>query len=204
MAVFADELGSRSIAGGLEDERRDATSKPDNEPLILAPPSPLLIYMSSLNRQFLLPALRSRNYRLFFAGQGVSLIGTWVTHIATVWLVYHLTNSALMLGIVGFISQIPIFVLTPFGGIFVDRSDPRRILIWTQILAMLQSLTLATLVLSDVIQIWHLLALSLFQGIINAIDAPARQVFAIELVENRAHLPNALAIDSTTPFPVTN
>ena len=153
--------------------------------------------MSSPDRQLLLPALRSRNYRLFFAGQGVSLIGTWMTQIATVWLVYHLTNSALMLGIVGFTSQIPSFLLTPFGGVFVDRSDPRRILIGTQILAMLQSLTLAALVLSGAIQIWHLLALSLFQGIVNAIDGPARQVFAIELVENRAELPNAIAINST-------
>jgi MFS family permease len=153
--------------------------------------------MPASDRQFLLPALRSRNYRLFFAGQGVSLIGTWMTQIATVWLVYHLTNSALMLGVVGFTSQIPSFLLTPFGGVFVDRSDPRRILIGTQILAMVQSLTLAALVLSGAIQIWHLLVLSLFQGIVNAIDAPARQVFAIELVENRADLPNAIAINST-------
>lgn len=80
--------------------------------------------MPAPDRQVLLPALRSRNYRLFFAGQGVSLIGTWMTQIATVWLVYHLTNSALMLGIVGFIGQIPSFLLTPFGGVFVDRSDP--------------------------------------------------------------------------------
>jgi MFS family permease len=153
--------------------------------------------MPAPDRQFLLPALRSRNYRLFFAGQGISLIGTWMTQIATVWLVYHLTNSALMLGIVGFTSQIPSFLLTPFGGVFVDRSDPRRILIGTQILAMIQSLTLAALVLSGAIQIWHLLALSLFQGMVNAIDAPARQVFAIELVENREDLPNAIAINST-------
>jgi MFS family permease len=153
--------------------------------------------MSSPDRQFLLPALRSRNYRLFFAGQGISLIGTWMTQIATVWLVYHLTNSALMLGIVGFTSQIPSFLLTPFGGVFVDRYDPRRILIGTQILAMVQSLTLAALALSGVVQIWHLLALSLFQGIVNAIDAPARQVFAIELVEHREDLPNAIAINST-------
>lgn len=120
-----------------------------------------------------------------------------MTQLATVWLVYHLTNSALMLGIIGFASQIPSFLLTPFGGVFVDRSDPHRILIGTQILAMLQSLTLAALALSGVVQIWHLLALSLFQGIVNAVDAPARQVFAIELVENRGDLPNAIAINST-------
>jgi MFS family permease len=154
-------------------------------------------YMQSPDHKFLLPALRSRNYRLFFAGQGVSLIGTWMTQIATVWLVYHLTNSAMMLGIVGFTSQIPSFLLTPFGGVFVDRFDRHRILIVTQVLAMAQSLTLAALALSGTIQIWHLLVLSLFQGIVNAIDAPARQVFVVELVEKREDLANAIAINST-------
>jgi MFS family permease len=120
--------------------------------------------MQATNLRFLPPALRSRNYRLFFAGQGISLIGTWMTQIATVWLVYHLTNSALMLGVIGFTSQIPSLLLTPFGGVFVERFDRHRILIGTQILAMVQSLTLAALALSGVIQIWHILALSLFQG----------------------------------------
>ncbi len=153
--------------------------------------------MQTSEHKFFLPALRSRNYRLFFAGQGVSLIGTWMTQIATVWLVYHLTNSAFMLGVVGFTSQIPSFVLSPFGGVFVDRFSRHRILVGTQILAMVQSLTLATLALSGIIQIWHILVLSLFQGLINAVDAPARQVFAIELVEKREDLANAIAINST-------
>lgn len=146
--------------------------------------------------KFFLPALRSRNYRLFFAGQGVSLIGTWMTQIATVWLVYHLTQSALMLGIVGFTSQIPSFLLAPFGGVFVDRFPRHQILVGTQILAMVQSLALAALALSGVINIWQILALSLFQGLINAIDVPARQVFIIELVEQREDLANAIAINS--------
>jgi MFS family permease len=145
----------------------------------------------------ILPALQSRNYRLFFAGQGVSLIGTWMTQIATVWLVYHLTNSAFMLGVVGFTSQIPNFVLAPFGGVIVDRFPCFRILVSTQILAMIQSLSLAALALSGVIQIWHILALSLFQGIINAVDAPARQVFVVELVERKEDLANAIAINAT-------
>ena len=153
--------------------------------------------MQATNLKFLPPALRSRNYRLFFAGQGISLIGTWMTQIATVWLVYHLTNSALMLGLIGFTSQIPSLLLTPFGGVFVERFDRHRILIGTQILAMLQSLTLAALALSGVIQIWHILALSLFQGIITAVDAPARQVFVTELVDRREDLANAIAINST-------
>ena len=153
--------------------------------------------MQTTENKSLFPALRSRNYRLFFAGQGVSLIGTWMTQIATVWLVYDLTQSAFMLGIVGFTSQIPSFVLAPFGGAFVDRFSRHQILIGTQILAMGQSLALATLALSGAIQIWHVFALSIFQGIINAVDAPARQVFVFELVEQREDLANAIAINST-------
>lgn len=146
----------------------------------------------------LLPALRSKNYQLFFAGQGISLIGTWMTQLATIWLVYNLTNSPLMLGVVGFSSQIPSFFLAPFGGVFVDRFSRYRTLIGTQILAMIQSLTLAVLALTGVIQVWHIIALSLFQGFINALDAPARQAFAPELVERREDLANAIAINSTT------
>jgi MFS family permease len=148
-------------------------------------------------RNFFPPALRSKNYRLFFAGQGVSLIGSWMTQIATVWLVYNLTQSVFMLGLVGFTSQIPNFLLAPFGGLLVDRFPGRRILIGTQVLAMVQSLTLAALALSGVIQLWHIFALSLFQGLINAVDAPARQVFVIDLVEKREDLASAIAINST-------
>ena len=153
--------------------------------------------MQKTDRISFLPALRSRNYRLFFAGQGVSLIGTWMTQIATVWLVYNLTHSALMLGIIGFTSQIPSFILAPFGGVVVDRFDRHRILVWTQVLAMIQSLVLAALALSGVIEIWHIIVLSFIQGLINAVDAPARQTFAVELVERREDLANAIAINST-------
>jgi MFS family permease len=145
----------------------------------------------------LLPALRSRNYRLFFGGQGISLIGSWMTQLATIWLVYHLTNNPFMLGVVGFMSQIPSFFLTPLGGVFVDRFSRHRILIGTQILAMIQSLTLAVLTFTGIIHIWHIIALSLLQGIINAFDAPARQAFVSELVERRDDLANAIAINST-------
>ena len=153
--------------------------------------------MQATESKFLPPALRSRNYRLFFGGQGISLIGTWMTQIATVWLVYHITNSAFMLGVVGFTSQIPNFLLTPFGGVFADRFPRRRILVTTQILSMVQSLTLAALALSNTIEIWHIIGLSLFQGTISAIDAPARQVFVTELIERKQDLPNAIAINST-------
>ncbi|BAZ47691.1 major facilitator transporter [Nostoc sp. NIES-4103] len=144
-----------------------------------------------------LPALQSKNYRLFFAGQGISLIGTWMTQLATIWLVYSLTNSALMLGVVGFTSQIPSFFLAPFGGVFVDRFSRYRTLIATQIMAMFQSLALAVLALTGVIQVWHIIVLSLLQGFINALDAPARQAFVPELVERREDLANAIAINST-------
>ncbi|MDZ8051261.1 MAG: MFS transporter [Aulosira sp. ZfuVER01] len=147
--------------------------------------------------KLLLPALKSKNYRLFFAGQGISLIGTWMTQLATIWLVYSLTNSPLMLGVVGFTSQIPSFFLAPFGGVFVDRFSRYRTLIGTQIMAMIQSLALAVLALTGVIQVWHIIALSLFQGFINALDAPARQAFVPELVEKREDLANAIAINST-------
>ncbi|WP_375497029.1 MFS transporter [uncultured Nostoc sp.] len=148
-------------------------------------------------KKSLLPALRSRNYQLFFAGQGISLIGTWMTQLATIWLVYDLTKSPLMLGVVGFSSQIPSFFLAPFGGVFVDRFSRYRTLISTQVLAMIQSLTLAALALTGVIQVWQIIALSLFQGFINALDAPARQAFVPELVEHREDLGNAIAINST-------
>lgn len=145
----------------------------------------------------ILRALNSRNYRLFFIGQAISLIGTWMTQIATVWLVYHLTNSALWLGFVGFSSQIPSFFLTPFGGILVDRWNRHRILIITQALAMLQSLALAVLALTGSIHIWHILLLSIVQGLITAVDSPARQAFVTEMVEKKEDLGNAIALNSS-------
>jgi MFS family permease len=151
----------------------------------------------AIRKKLQLPAFRSRNYRLFFMGQGISLIGTWMTQIATIWLVYRLTDSALLLGVVGFTSQIPSFFLAPFGGVIVDHFPRQRILIITQILAMIQSLALAVLTLTGVIHIWHIIALSLFQGFINAFDAPARQAFVVDLVELKENLANAIAINST-------
>jgi MFS family permease len=153
--------------------------------------------MQATKTNFLPPALRSRNYRLFFAGQGISLIGSWMTQLATVWLVYHITNSALLLGVVGFTSQIPNFVLTPFGGVLVDRFSRHRILIFTQVLSMLQSLTLAVLALSNLINIEQILVLSFIQGVISAVDAPARQAFVTELIDRKEDLANAIAINST-------
>jgi MFS family permease len=146
---------------------------------------------------FMLRALRHRNYRLFFAGQTVSLVGTWMTRIATSWLVYRLTGSPLLLGLVGFAGQIPSFLLAPFAGVLVDHWNRHRLLVATQVLAMLQSAALAALALGGIVNIWHILGLSLFQGVINALDMPARQAFVVEMVEDRADLGNAIALNSS-------
>jgi MFS family permease len=146
---------------------------------------------------FMLRALSHRNYKLFFSGQSLSLIGTWMTRIATSWLVYRLTGSALLLGVVGFAGQIPSFLLAPFAGVLVDRWNRHRLLVATQVLAMLQSLALGILALAGIIKIWHVIALSIFQGVINAFDMPARQAFVVEMVEKREDLPNAIALNSS-------
>jgi MFS family permease len=142
-------------------------------------------------------ALRHRNFRLFFSGQSISLIGTWMTRIATSWLVYRLTGSALLLGLVGFMGQIPTFLLAPFAGVWVDRLDRRQVLLWTQALAAAQSLLLAGLTLSKRITIGEILILSAFQGLINAFDMPGRQAFLVQMVEDRKDLGNAIAINSS-------
>lgn len=142
-------------------------------------------------------ALQHRNYRLFFSGQTISLIGTWITRIATSWLVYRLTGSVLLLGVVGFFGQIPTLVLAPFAGVLVDRMDRHRILVITQVLAMMQSLALAILTFAGIITVTHVVLLQLAQGIINAFDTPARQAFVVEMVNDRADLPNAIALNSS-------
>ncbi|MDB5322344.1 MAG: hypothetical protein JWN40_3975 [Phycisphaerales bacterium] len=141
-------------------------------------------------------ALRSRNYRLFFVGQMISLIGTFLTQIATVWLVYKLTKSPLLLGTVAFAGQIPLFFLAPFGGVWADRWNKRKLLIITQILSGLQSLALALLTLTH-IEVWQIVTLAFCQGLINCFDMPARQAFTVEMVENREDLSNAIALNST-------
>ncbi len=146
---------------------------------------------------FAVRALRSRNYRLFFTGQTLSLIGTWMTRVATSWLVYRLTDSALLLGLVGFAGQVPAFFWGPLAGVWVDRWDRHRTLVWTQILSMLQSFALAALALAHIITVWEIILLSLAQGLINAFDMPARQAFVIQMVERREDLGNAIALNSS-------
>src|SRR5882672_1419882 len=152
---------------------------------------------NSFKLGFAVRALRHRNYKLFFGGQSLSLIGTWMTQVASSWLVYRLTNSALLLGLVTFSGQIPALLLTPFAGVWVDRWDRRTVLKVTQVLAMIQSFALAALVLGGNVNIWHILGLSMFQGIVNAFDIPARQTFVVEMIEDRADLPNAIALNSS-------
>ena len=142
-------------------------------------------------------ALRHRNFRLFVEGQSISLIGTWMTRVATSWLVYRLTGSALLLGIVGFAGQILTFLLAPFAGVYVDRLNRRQLLIWTQVLAAIQSLALAALTLAGKITIYEIIGLAIFQGLINAFDMPARQSFLIQMVEDKQDLGNAIALNSS-------
>lgn len=146
---------------------------------------------------FMLRAFRYRNYRLFFGGQVVSLVGTWITLTATSWLVYRLTNSAFLLGVVGFASQFPAFLLTPFAGIFVDRWNRHHLLVGTQTAAMIISFVLAGLTLSSTISIHWLIIVSVFSGIVNAFDLPGRQAFVVMLVEDKNDLGNAIALNSS-------
>lgn len=145
----------------------------------------------------LLRALSSRNYRLFFGGQSVSLVGTWMQRITVSWLVWRLTGSAFLLGAVGFAGQIPTFFLAPLAGVLADRLDRYRMLVTTQTLSMIQAALLAALALSGRITIQEIMALAALLGAINAFDVPARQSFVVEMVETPADLPNAIALNST-------
>jgi MFS family permease len=142
-------------------------------------------------------ALRHRNFQLFFFGQGISVIGTWMTKLATSWLVYRLTHSALLLGIVGFAGQIISFVIAPLAGVWVERLDRRKLLVWTQAAAAAQSLAMAALTLAHVITLWEIIALAAFQSLVNAFDMPGRQSFLVQMVEDRNDLSNAIAINSS-------
>lgn len=142
-------------------------------------------------------ALKNYNYRIFFIGQGISLSGTWMQQIALSWLVYRLTDSVFLLGAVTFAGQIPAFLLGPFAGVVADRFNRHRILIVTQFLSMIQAATLAFLVLTDTIQVWHILSLSTLLGFINGFDIATRQAFVIELVHKREDIGNAIALNSS-------
>ena len=145
-----------------------------------------------------LRALRHRNFRLYFGGQGLSVVGTWVQRIALTWLVYRLTGSAFLLGVVGFSGQIPLLIVTPFAGVFADRLDKHKILLYTQGLSMVQAFVLAVLVLTNTIQVWEIIVLSIILGVFDAVDMPTRQSFMVEMVgNNREDLGNAIAMNSS-------
>jgi MFS family permease len=142
-------------------------------------------------------SLHHRNFRLFFGGQSISLIGTWMQRIALGWLVYRMTGSAFLLGLVGFAGQFPTFLFASFAGVLADRRNRHRILILTQSLAMVQALVLSFLVLSHLIRIWHIIVLAIFLAIVNAFDMPTRQSFLVEMVEDKKDLGNAIALNSS-------
>ncbi|HEY6357068.1 MAG TPA: MFS transporter [Vicinamibacterales bacterium] len=142
-------------------------------------------------------ALRHRNFKLFFFGQSISVVGTWITRLATSWLVYRLTHSALLLGVVSFAGQILSFAVGPWAGVWVERLDRRKLLLWTQSAAAVQSLAMAALALAHVITLSEIIALAGLQGLINAFDMPGRQSFLVQMVEDRQDLSNAIAINSS-------
>ena len=141
-------------------------------------------------------SLKHRNFRLFFSGQLISLIGTWMQTIAEAWLIYRLTGSSVLLGLLGFVSQIPIFLLSPIGGLAADRWPRRRVVIATQVASMLLGFTLAALTLTGRIRVWEIISLATLLGVVNAFDVPARQSFLIEMV-GREDLLNAIALNSS-------
>lgn len=150
-----------------------------------------------MNIKTVFRALRHKNYRLFFAGQSISLIGTWMQQIAVSWLVYRMTNSPFLLGLVGFSSQIATFLLAPLAGVIADRHHRHHLILITQSLAMVQAIVLYVLYATHAIAVWHILLLSLFLGAVNAFDIPVRQSFTVDMINNREDLSNAIALNSS-------
>lgn len=172
-------------------------------PSVVEPATPSALAGEQSGWRFMLRALRHRNYRLFFIGQGVSLIGTWLSSTATLWLVFQLAReseflqAATMLGLVRFAGMMPMSLLAPAAGVLVDRWNRHHVLVWTQALSMIQSIALAALTFTHVVNVTHVVLLSVFQGVVNAFDAPARQAFVVEVISDRDDLPNAIALNSS-------
>ncbi|MDF2875063.1 MAG: Antiporter protein, partial [Sporomusa sp.] len=146
----------------------------------------------------MLKALYNRNYQIFFTGQGLSIIGTWIQNIALSWLIYRLTDSAFMLGLVAFMGQIPNFFLAPFAGVWIDRWSKRNVLVVTQLLSLIQAALLAWLTLENRLEIAHVLSLSLLLGSITAFDVPARNAISVEMMDTQDERQNAIALNSVT------
>ncbi|MGV8075616.1 MAG: MFS transporter [Syntrophobacteraceae bacterium] len=160
---------------------------------------PTIDFDSSGSNRFnnIFRAFSARNYQLFFTGQSISLIGTWMQQTALSWLVYRITGSPFLLGLLGFVSLIPSFIVAPFAGVVIDRCNRHRVLLITQALSMLQASVLAFLVLTGEATIEYILFLSLFLGTVNSFDIPARQSFVVEMVEDKKILANAIALNSS-------
>jgi len=187
------EVTNREVTNGAVNNK-DAQTERANQPEV-GSDTKQTSFLGSISHAW--RALRHRNFKLFFFGQSISLIGTWMTRLATTWLVYRLTHSALLLGIVTFAGQIVSFAVGPVAGVWVERLNRRKLLVWTQAAASLQSLALATLTLAHVITLWEIMVLATLQGLINALDMPARQSFLVQMVEDRNDLCNAIAINSS-------
>src|SRR5580658_9033836 len=142
-------------------------------------------------------AFKSRNYRLYFAGQSVSLIGTWMQKTAVSWVVYGLTHSKFMLGVTLFATMFPSFLFSFLGGVAADRYNRYKLLLLTQIISMVQALLLTALIFSKDYRVWEIIVLSILLGIVNAFDVPARQSLVYEMVNDKKDLPNALALNSS-------
>ncbi|HXZ27235.1 MAG TPA: MFS transporter, partial [Terriglobales bacterium] len=141
-------------------------------------------------------ALRHRNFQLFFGGQLISLIGTWMQNVAQAWLVYRLTGSSLLLGAVAFANQIPVFLFAPLGGIMADRHNRHRVVIATQTAMMVLAFALAALTLTNLVKVWHIFVLAALLGVANSYDIPARQSFLVDMV-GKEDLMNAIALNSS-------
>jgi MFS family permease len=185
--------GPNSPAEILSESEAAASITPAITPA--APPTTFAAEKGRRRAAHILRVFRHRNYRLYFTGMLVSLIGAWMQSVAQGWLVYDLTGSPFLLGVAAFAGQIPLFFGSPFGGAVADRLDKRRVLFFTQGASMLQAFLLAVLTLSGVVEVWHVIVLSLLLGVVNAIDVPVRQAFLIEMV-GREDLRSAIALNS--------
>ena len=163
---------------------------PENKPVAGEEPPPRVSWQAAGR------ALRHRNFQLFFGGQLISLVGTWMQTVAQSWLVYRLTGSGLLLGAVGFASQIPVFLVAPIGGITADRANRQRIVIATQTASMILAFILAALTLTGKVQVWHIFVLAALLGVVNAFDIPGRQSFLVDMV-GKDDLMNAIALNSS-------
>ena len=150
----------------------------------------------TIRAQTVFRSLRHRNYRLFFSGQSISLIGTWMQRLALPWVVYRMTGSEVLLGVVGFAGTIPSFLLAPVAGVLIDRWSRYKVMLVTQVISMVQACVLAWLSLSGMLEIWHIILLSVILGCINSFDMPARQAFVINMVNDREDIGNAIALNS--------